>query len=375
MKTGKSLTELATEIERQHKTKRDFTAPIDKIELVSTPKGPMLALGEKPIEAGNVRMLSERPAFNVNAVAHGQLAEFVGIPKNYYDRMLASDPALLATNVNTWLPKAQDTSGARLIRTLDGNVRAFLSDRFRPLDNFELAEAVLPVLVGKNLKVVSCEITERRLYIKAFNSDVAAQIERAGAVGSNTFLKDVCSPVICISNSEVGYGSLSITSGIFTEGCTNLAFFKDSSMKKFHIGKGVGNIEDIQAVLTDKTKQLTDAAIWSQVRDIVNSAFDKTRFNTLVERVQATTTQKIGGNPVKVIELTTSEFGFTKSEGTSILKHLIEGGDLSRYGLFNAITRTAEDLDDYDRATEFERAGGKVIELPRTQWEKIAEAA
>ena len=41
-----------------------------------------------------------------------------------------------------------------------------------------------------------------------------------------------------------------------------------------------------------------------------------------------------------------------------MLRHLIEGGDLSAYGLVNAVTHFAQDVDDYDRATEFEALGG-----------------
>lgn len=371
MKTGRSLQELAIEIERQMQVKKDFIAPVEKIEMVEGVDGPLLALGDKPV--GDVRMLRERSDFEIGNIAHAQIGEYCGIPKAYYDRMLADRPDLLARNVNTWLPCMKDTSGNRMVRTLDGKARAFLSDRFRPLDNYDLAQAVLPVLADKQLQIVSCEVTERKLYIKAFNKEIAQEIALAGH--DHIFKKDVCSPVICISNSEVGFGSLAITAGIFTEGCTNLAFFSDSSMKKFHVGKGVGDIDQIQAVLSDKTKQLTDAAIWAQVRDIVTSAFDAKRFGTLIERVQATTEQKIGGDVVRVVEVASEAFGFTKAEGKNVLKHLIEGGDLSRYGLFNAVTRTAEDMADYDRATEFERAGGKVIELPKNQWEKIAAAA
>ena len=47
-----------------------------------------------------------------------------------------------------------------------------------------------------------------------------------------------------------------------------------------------------------------------------------------------------------------------------MLKHLIKGGDLSAWALANAVTRAAADLESYDRATEFEALGGKVIELP-----------
>ena len=56
-------------------------------------------------------------------------------------------------------------------------------------------------------------------------------------------------------------------------------------------------------------------------------------------------------------------------------QHLILGGSLTQYGLHAAITRTAEDLADYDRATAFEQLGGKIIELPRAEWRALATAA
>lgn len=58
-----------------------------------------------------------------------------------------------------------------------------------------------------------------------------------------------------------------------------------------------------------------------------------------------------------------------------MLRHLATGGDLSRWGMANALTRFSQDVEDYDRATEFERMGGQVIELPRNDWQAIAEAA
>jgi len=34
-----------------------------------------------------------------------------------------------------------------------------------------------------------------------------------------------------------------------------------------------------------------------------------------------------------------------------------------------------EDVESYDRATDFERMGGQLIELPANDWRRIAEAA
>jgi hypothetical protein len=43
-------------------------------------------------------------------------------------------------------------------------------------------------------------------------------------------------------------------------------------------------------------------------------------------------------------------------------------GDLSLFGLINAVTRTASDVESYDRSVELQRIGGKIIELPKSVW-------
>ena len=53
-------------------------------------------------------------------------------------------PEPLATNVNEWFHNKPER---RMIRTLDGQARAFLSDRYRRLDNYDLASTVLPILI------------------------------------------------------------------------------------------------------------------------------------------------------------------------------------------------------------------------------------
>ena len=52
-----------------------------------------------------------------------------------------------------------------------------------------------------------------------------------------------------------------------------------------------------------------------------------------------------------------------------------EKGDLSGFGLVNAVTHYSQDVDDYDRATDFEALGGKLIELAPTEWKGLAHAA
>jgi hypothetical protein len=362
MKTGKTLVELATEIERQRESRVDYIAPTERLAFEVGETGSdveMLGLKDDPIE--------------LNDLAHGQVASHTEIPKVYYDRMRREAPGLLADNVNHWF---NGKPAKRMVRTLDGRARAFLSDAYRPLENADLAEAVLPILMDLDLELVSSEITERRLYLKAVDKRINRDIPsgRKMGDGSHHFF-DTVSPALVISNSEVGCGALSVESAVWTKACTNLAIFSQHSMRKYHVGGRHQVTDDLVHLLSDETKRATDKAVWMQVRDVVRGAFDEAAFDARLDEVRGMAEQPIQGDPVKVIDLAAKTLDIRELEKPSILRHLIEGGDLSRYGLFNAVTRTAEDAACYDRATDLERLGGKLIDLSANDWRKIAEAA
>lgn len=366
MSKGKTLVELATEIERQQATKRDLIAPTSIIDAEVVDNQVVVRIGDE----------SQSEQFGINRVGHQQIAEHAGIPKPYYDRMLAEAPELLADNINTWFKSKPEP---RMVRTLDGKVRAFLSDKYRPLENVDLAEAVLPVLSDLNVEITSCQITDTRLYIKAVDKNVMTELPAGFKFGDgkHTIIHTrELYPAITISNSEVGQGMLGIQGGLYDGFCSNLAYFGERSLKKYHVGsKHLISEEELYAVLSDQTRRLDDAALWSKVRDLVKVAFDRAKYEQLVNKVKGAVQDVIEGDPVKVIELSAKKFSLNEGEKTSVLRHLIEGGELSRFGLYNAITRTAQDVEDYDRASEFEKLGGKVIELPKTEWAQLAKAA
>jgi len=364
MKRGKSLTELAQEIERRAESKQDFIAPVQK-----------LSASVETVDAlpQVVMNLQGQEAFPIAPYAHGQMAGYLEIPKKYYDRMLTDAPQILVDSINRWF---QDHANeARMIRVLDAKMRALLSDRFRPLENEDLAEAVLPVLNELGVMVISADITERKFYLKAVDEAIMKDIPTGKFMGDGGHtIFDTISPAITISNSEIGAGTLLIETSIWTKACTNLATF-GAAMKKYHAGSRADVSDEVYALLTDKTKQVSDEALWRQARDITKGAFNQARFEALAKRLEESTQDKIEDSPVEVIERVRKKFSWTEGERDSVLKHLITGGDLSRYGLHAAVTRSAEDLDDYDRASEFERLGGDIIELPKNDWRQIAEAA
>jgi hypothetical protein len=354
---------LAAEIERRAEAKNDFIAPV--------PKFAIDVVDDKPVIQVVNGVTSNYP---INDIAHGQVAEYAGIPAAYYKRMLAEDPSLLAKNINRWLQdKPKDR---RMIRTLDGTARAFLSDSYRPLENEDLANAVLPVLLDMDLLILSCEITERRLYIKAVDRSIERDVPTGKHMGDggHTIFDTIC-PAITIGNSEVGYGSLYVANGVWTKACTNLADF-GTSIRKYHVGKRAELSDDVYALLTDETKNATDKAVWMQVRDMVKGAFDEAKFAATAMKLGDASKDRVPAELVtEVVERVGRRFSFNEGERKGILGRLIEGADLSRYGVHSAITRFSQDDGvNYDRATEMERIGGEVIDLSPKDWRVITEA-
>lgn len=349
MKSGKTLSELAAEIERQRDQKRDYIADTRGLTMQND---------------GTLSIAGNGNALPVNAAAHRQIAERIQIPAKYYDRLLATAPELLANNVNHWLHASPER---RMVRTLDGNVRAFLSDRYQRIDHADVAEVVLPVLAEiPDLRAVSTEITETRLYIKAVTSSVRHEL-KTRRVG------DIVEAGVMITNSETGYGAVSVKPFAMFLACLNGAVRDKASMRAAHVGRRAEG-DEVAMLLTDQTKRLEDMAVLSKVRDVVKAAFDERRFREWMEQWQAAAEQSISGDVIQAVTVLAERNDLQERERNSILKHLIDGADLSRFGLANAVTRTAEDAVSYDRATELETMGSQLIELSRSDWREIAEA-
>jgi hypothetical protein len=225
------------------------------------------------------------------------------------------------------------------------------------------------------VEIVSCEVTDQRLYLKVVDKRIQKDIPTGKKLGDGHTFFDTVSPALVLSNSEIGLGALSVQTSIWTHLCTNLAVVSERSTRKYHMGRRMEMGEEVYSLLSDQTRKLTDAALWAQVGDVVRKAFDRVQFEAIADRIGEASNDIIEADPVKVTEVTARKWMFSTSEQSSVLQHLIRGGDLTRYGLHAAVTRAAEDIADYDRASTFEQLGGKIIELPANEWQELALAA
>jgi hypothetical protein len=366
MKSGRSLTELAAELQRQSETKRDFLAPQNKLAAVVTDNNDIAIDG-----------INGEP-FPLTNYAHGQVAEHLEIPKKYYDRMRAEDPALLAKNVNTWLNKNGDER--RMVRTLDKQVRAFMSPKYRPLDNFDLAQTVLPVLIENKVTITSCELTETRMFIKGILETLSDELPEGLSYGTGHHMirqgdRGRLVAAITISNSDIGNGTLKIEPAVFTTWCTNLAIMQQAAMKKYHVGRA-HEADASWEVFQDATRRADDAAFWLKAKDVTMAAFREDLFRKAVDSIKLSASAPIVSEDLpKVVEATIVELALPPAVDNGLLKLLAAGGDFTRWGLSSAITRLANDTKDYEDATALERAGGAILEVGAASWKRIAEAA
>ena len=366
MQKRKSLVELAGEIERQQSSKKDMIADTRSIRVVpNTASNKALRIELRTADRNDDQGFSHSSAegYNLQPTAIKQITERVKIPARYANRMAEEAPELLAHNMNHWFKANPER---RMIRTLDGNARAFLSDRYQRIDNVDIASVVLPILAQDDrIKIKSCEITDKRMYIQAVTDRIHGEVTVGDEVQAG----------IIISNSEIGYGAVSIQPLIYRLVCDNGMILPDQRFRKNHVGARADAGEDVYTMLTDEALKADDTAIMLKIRDVVSGAMDQIHFDKALVRMRQAAEAKITGDPVKAMEVLTETMTLSQHESGAVLTSLIEGGDLSKWGFVNALTAQANTVEDYDRAVELSTAGGKLLDLPQDQWQRISEAA
>ena len=130
-------------------------------------------------------------------------------------------------------------------------------------------------------------------------------------------------------------------------------------------------MDDSFHIYSDETMEAEDKAFLLKLRDVTLAAIEESRFAQVVGRLKEAASIPITGKVTEVVELTARAYGINSDEQDSVLQHLIAGGDLSQYGLSNAITRASQDVESYDRATTLEGIGWQVAAMPAAQWKEL----
>jgi hypothetical protein len=292
----------------------------------------------------------------------GQMATDLGIPKRYFDRCKTEAPDLFKMNVHHWL---YDEPKRRMLRTykVDDttfNGRAWLSDRYRRLDNIEIATKLLPEFERLNEPVEfhQASVTDERFYLRA----VFPRMEKEVKVG------DAVQWGVQIRNSEVGAATFAIESFVLRLVCRN-GMVVAKVLNARHIGK---RLDDI---LSDEAVEADDHAFWLAARDTLRASLDEAAFESAVETMREATEGIKVQSPIAATKRLAKSYSLSDEEQEAVLLNLATGGDFSRWGMLNAVTAAAHKVESFDRVVELEELGWDIANLTRPEWERIAVAA
>lgn len=351
------LQALSAELVRLQETKRDYIVDTRRMTFKTDDAESFLTFDSSDPRDNGIA------GGSLNEHAHGQVSARLKIPKAYYDRMRTDAPTLLDTNVQHWMIGKPET---RMVRVLDGNVRALLGNGYRRLDNYDLMErAILPALADVNgLRFHVAALTPERMTIRA----LLPALEREVTVG------DVVQAGVYIRNSEVGAGALEVGQFVWRLICNNGMVVPATGLRTIHSGKRIEDDERGRRIFAAETLRADDVAYFLKARDTIKSMFVETEFDLIVAKLREAATGEKITEPVAATERLVASFDLGETEGESVLRHLAEGGDLSQWGMANAVTAAAKDSDSFDRKHEVELAGWNVATMPARDWQKIAVA-
>ncbi|MFH8698768.1 DUF932 domain-containing protein [Streptomyces chartreusis] len=350
-----SLEDLLRTLERDQDAKIDMVAPASAITSVD---GNLTVTGVDPVLTPSGVTRADG-AYRPTAVADEGIADKLKIPTAYLRRMRAEAVDLYDLNVNGWLQK--DPARRFLLRAFKGEpgvLRAWLSDGYKIIDHLDMLTAVLAGIreAGHDVKITGADLTERRMIVRVESEHVAALAPellrgyRSPFTGQTGDELPIVSAGFVLTNSEVGSGKYAITPRIVARVCGNGVTITKDAFGKVHLGARMseGVVEFSQDT---QGKNLT--LITAQTRDAVATFMNRDYVERKLADIQREAGREVT-SPAETVELVAKQLRFSDSVRESVFAHFIKGGQTTAGGIMQAVTATAQTLEDGDAAYELE---------------------
>jgi hypothetical protein len=309
-----------------------------------------------------------------NTTALGQIGAKLNIPVPYLRRMAAANLPLLDNNINSWFERDHRRFLVRCLRhTVDGAgggvARAFLSDRYLRLDNYDVLMAVLNGIrdTGVSVHVASCDLTERRMYVRFVSPEIHVLAPRLlrdyrspfdGRRGSDL---PVISGGFILVNSQTGFGRYRLEPFIQVEVCGNGQTVDKGVLGRTHLGAKITDDGGIIDPSAETMKRLL-ALVTAQTKDAVRTYLDVDFVNRAVRDLEQAAGIVVA-KPDETIKIVGQKLKYTEEQQADILAHFIRGADLSTGGVMQAITSYGRAVADADVAYRMESTATQALRL------------
>ncbi|MGC9046961.1 MAG: hypothetical protein ACP5IC_02515 [Minisyncoccia bacterium] len=304
---------------------RDF---VQALQDINANKVDMIVPASSLVIDNNILKIKDRDfSFKILPWAKRQLAGKLQIPMRFYNRLEMNYSNLLNTLLNTMLSKNQDKF---LIRTLNGEVRGILSDRYKAYESFDIFTTVIDYAMKLNPNVIfkSAYVTDLFVELELIDKDKKYEIEINGK-------PDTYYTGVSVINSEVGYRAFEINVLLYRQVCSNglIAPALNQKIRKIHVGRRITDENYWNDTVINENKLLLN-----KINDMLNIASNKDNITELLQRLSGYSKQPIDVS-VKFLDASQRVLGLNDNEKELIWKNLEEK---TRFGFINAITRTAQ---------------------------------
>ena len=377
---NKSLEDMLHVITEQNKMKQDYIAPTNQLQFRTLQNIGETAHSQIVMEANQGEPTK---ILNVNQHCFDQIAQKAEIATPTARRLQQNYPREMDNLINAiW----QKENSKRMVRTFEssnqtssynydnhtGTARAFLSDKFKTFDNSDLLESALPTLGESDAcwKIVNFANTDKKLYIRL----------KSEVIQSDAGVGDLMAHGIGISNSETGSGSVAVFGINWTLACLN-GMQTENVTRKAHITSARDG--DTWNVLTDETKQADNHSLKLQLRDIVSSYASRDAFDENIEKMRRAKEDTVDVPMNESVENLGKVLTLSKKETSNVLEGLLQtigqsgyeqNQKINRATLVNACTAVGNTADP-DNVDFWQRLGGKVLNLGKTDWNRVAMAS
>ena len=347
--------QLHEELERQKESKKDRICENFDLECARLEyKIESSIEGEPDLEVEDIGIkIDEIGHLPMTELAQIQLATKLEIPVTYWNKCRHQEKLdLLTLNINEWL---EEYPKRILVRTLEfGGIqtcRAFLSDRYRRIDNWDLLFATMDEFAtiektnGTPVNIDICSLTLNNMYVRAHIPAIKEEIVSG----------DPASPAIVISNSEVGAGRI-LVEPMIVRWNKGTAIIGTKKLSKYHVGKKI----DWTGILSNETIELQDKEMWSTICDYIRHTFDESFFQEMLLMLREAKTVELI-NPAVQIENFAIRFRLTDDRKEMLMNKFLKEGDDSKCGFVSAVTTYAAGCANMNDRIKLERAAGELL--------------
>ena len=409
--SNNTLTNLMREVSDRAARSADFIAPTNQLQIET------VELDESEVKHNLSRIIIEGSGgeptrtLAINDVCLDQIADKAGINVKTARRLQQNYPDVFDLAIQRFWEQEPANNMIRTHLTEDerfGTARAFVSERFKTFDNVHLLNAILPQLIDSpaQWRVVNGAVTDKRLYLRLKSEKIVGDREANPFVGDchangyagigenpdlpatrkidgrNRAKGDVMALGIGAGNSEVGLGSAQVYQMYWTLDCLN-GLQTERRMRQAHLTSARGDSELVK-LLSDETIQADNELLAMKMRDVVASYSSEESFADMLDRMHRAAADVLSpstkltdavGVMGKVLRLTKDETGNVLAGLMATLQQPgYKDQAPSRAAFVNATTAVANMVGP-DEVDDWQKRGGVVLDMPASDWRRVAEAA